>query len=502
MALHGHTAIELYDAKTGKLTDRVEKGNLVTGAVEEYLSAVLYGSIFSGNNQPESVLIDLHSNYTNSKKDFIKEYFGGVLVFDKVIDESRKVVTNDDVCHNIGFAGLRPANQYRVNSGSFNEVESIFDREHKMYKFVWDFATSACNGDIASICLTNERVGWQGIVDVQPFPSADTVQYQSFVKGINLTPIITNDKIAVNINSNRSKYYFRYNKIKNFGDTIGTFGIGDSCYNYNLDNLVDDTFVLDFDSVKPTIPSDYSYNFYSTLNNGKFATELTTVGAWLYYKPSTYDVRFRPVDFNLGYRDYSYNFSSLVDNIYTFMENAVQKSNIIDYLISNTLSAFRETEQLFIFSATHNGKVRVYKVTGSDFTYTETDIKTTTYTNNFITSCIEYLDIKLVCLGYRSGHSSSISFPTFMLLDDNYNTTDKYYISTSSANGKFVSNNLVHAYPKKSLTNFIKLSNDISSYSSSVLIDPFYLATINNQSDVLTKTPDKTMKIVYTLTEA
>lgn len=28
-----------------------------------------------------------------------------------------------------------------------------------------------------------------------------------------------------------------------------------------------------------------------------------------------------------------------------------------------------------------------------------------------------------------------------------------------------------------------------------------YLATINNQSDILTKTPDKTMKIVYTLRE-
>lgn len=498
MALHGHTAIELYDAKTGKLTDRVEKDNLVTGAVEEYLSAVLYRSIFLVGEQSKSIFQDMEENYNNSGRDFIKEYFGGVLVFDKAINESEKVVTNDDVCHNIGFAGLRPANQYRVNSGSFNAVESVFDREHKMYKFVWDFSTSACNGDIASICLTNERVGWQGIVDKQPFPSEDNGQYINFIKSINLPTIITNDRLAIYKNNSNGKYTLDYSKISKFNEGIGTFGIGDSYYNSSIKYIVDGSMNLDFDSVKPSIPSGSSSGFTTLLSmeNAKLATELSTVGVWYFSNSSNYTGGFRFVDFNLGYRDYSYNFSSLVDNIYTFMENEVTKYNIVSDLFRYSATTFREEEQLFIFSATHNGKVRVYKATSSDFTYTDADIKTTVYKNNTINFCIEFLGIKMILLGWR--HSET--FPTFLVLDNNYNPTDKYYINTYYFKWKGY-NNSNYVCPKKNITEFIRLTEDIFSQYSSVLIDPFYLATINNQSDVLTKTPDKTMKIIYTLTE-
>ena len=371
-----------------------------------------------------------------------------------------------------------------------------------MYKFVWDFTTSACNGDIVSICLTNERVGWRGIVDVQPFPSEDTLQYSNFIKSIDLPTIITNDKLAIYKTDNNKKYTLDYSKIKNFGETIGTFGIGDSYYNYSIKDIVDGSMVLDFNSVKPEVPSGSSYGFSTLLSrdNGKYATELSTVGVWYFCNTSTYVGGFRLVDFNLGYRDYNYNFSSLVDNIYTFMENEVTKNDIISSLFKYSATAFREAEQLFIFSATHNGKVRVYKATSSDFTYTDADIKTTTYRNNNINYCIEYLDIKLICVGWRNGSSYNINFPTFIVLDDNYNPTDKYYIHSYYAYDKGSSKSN-YVCRKKNITEFIRLTEDILKIYSSVLIDPFYLATINNQSDVLTKTPDKTMKIVYTLTE-
>ena len=39
--MHGHTKIQFFDAKTGKLTDEVEKDNIFTGAVEAYIFACL-----------------------------------------------------------------------------------------------------------------------------------------------------------------------------------------------------------------------------------------------------------------------------------------------------------------------------------------------------------------------------------------------------------------------------------------------------------------------------
>ena len=162
MALIGNTTIQLFDAKSGKKTDEVSKNNLVTNAVSNVLNGGLNALVAGLNNG-----IGRH-DYLDSLYEFPKGYniakalFGGVLVFSKSIqsDVEHCIPTIDEMKSFIGCANQSETRAGSIFRGSINESESEVGGNY--VKFVWDFTTEQCNGDIASICLTSNIGGCEG----------------------------------------------------------------------------------------------------------------------------------------------------------------------------------------------------------------------------------------------------------------------------------------------------------------------------------------------------
>lgn len=134
--LKGKTKIELFE--NGRTVHKIEDTNTVTGAIDDIFRGVgLY------NNG--TALLESGTNLTR--------LFGGLLCFDKEIDET---VTIAPAGAKIIAAGVYGeinggANQVR---GSFNSTESAFDGLNKQMTLVYDFTTNQGNGEIVSVCLT------------------------------------------------------------------------------------------------------------------------------------------------------------------------------------------------------------------------------------------------------------------------------------------------------------------------------------------------------------
>lgn len=147
MKLKGHTIIELKDVKTGKV-ERVEKDNLVTNAVQEFLS--LWQPIL-GWGAISKYYAPLYKNF-----------FGGLYIFDtaQVESASNTFLPNAATAKLVGYAGRAATDGNDMKRGSFNFNES--EELSNGYKFVWDFGTSEANGTIASLSLTHHIAGFHG----------------------------------------------------------------------------------------------------------------------------------------------------------------------------------------------------------------------------------------------------------------------------------------------------------------------------------------------------
>ena len=156
----GRAKIELFDAKTGELTQKVESKNMVTNAVKNVLNGYLAMLGYSGN-----------SNWLNQIKQSFnaeaiwKNMFGGLLVFgDSVIEDEDHIIPSlaeKKTLVGCGFQGATQANSPYL--GSINSELSEVTSEH--VKMVWDFTTGQSNGAIAALCLTSNCGGAGGIGD-------------------------------------------------------------------------------------------------------------------------------------------------------------------------------------------------------------------------------------------------------------------------------------------------------------------------------------------------
>lgn len=148
--LKGKTIIELTDVKTGKV-EKFEDNNLVTEAINDIILSRKKYAMFS--EQTDTNEYDRRSSF-RSMFPLWQGYFGGIMLFQNSIDESRKYLNGDDVIlgsatYGNAYAGLDPL------IGSYNSTESEMNEGEKYAKFVYDFATNQGNGTISAICLGN-----------------------------------------------------------------------------------------------------------------------------------------------------------------------------------------------------------------------------------------------------------------------------------------------------------------------------------------------------------
>jgi len=151
LELHGHTKLELFNAESGKLEERVEDDNEITGALAEIFQGI--GRFGAGDSLTQYIDQSMNANgYTRGCFN-LTQWFGGLLAFDKNQDKDAYLPSYDSA---IIASGVYEAANIGANNirGSFNSIESVFDWDNHNIKFVYDFATSQGNGRIASICLT------------------------------------------------------------------------------------------------------------------------------------------------------------------------------------------------------------------------------------------------------------------------------------------------------------------------------------------------------------
>lgn len=155
MPLHGYTKIELTDVKTGKVETQ-EKHNIVTNAVSNILNG------FDRSLNLQTMLAD--KQYINDSHagtaftDMVTALYGGLLLYDTPLGSNPDTLFAPAGASLVGTARYDAANTgTNPCRGSYNQAESSVDIEKGVATFVYDFATNQSNGTIASVCLTSPR---------------------------------------------------------------------------------------------------------------------------------------------------------------------------------------------------------------------------------------------------------------------------------------------------------------------------------------------------------
>ena len=159
--LKGKCEIIMTNNESGEETHHSVSDNIVTNAVQNVISGALDRLVATHNNKSQSK--DIDRLYT--LPDIIgKELFGGIMLFSKALPEDKTHVlpTGDEIASLVGYASyIEGAIEGSTTKGTYNAEESTFtDGEMKL---VFDFDNAVANGDIASICLTSALGGKYGL---------------------------------------------------------------------------------------------------------------------------------------------------------------------------------------------------------------------------------------------------------------------------------------------------------------------------------------------------
>ena len=142
--LKGKATIQLFNSDGKEIYSKTEE-NLVTNAVSDLINSGSFYQMMNATAAAQKYKI-IVNNVPLSKN-----MFGGLLLFRSEIaeDATKYMLPRNSICVGAAGNGLSSA----VDRGSFNPTES--EQTENGYKFVWDFTTSQCNGDISAIALTS-----------------------------------------------------------------------------------------------------------------------------------------------------------------------------------------------------------------------------------------------------------------------------------------------------------------------------------------------------------
>lgn len=492
--LKGKSKIELFDAKTGKLCKCVEKENLVTNAVRNILNGISQVELAAGN---DSNIKNAHNwLYSQCSTEPYKVFYGGLMVFAQQISNPTKdkiVPTADEIRSYIGggYQGSAPTGSLL---GSINSEESELGSNYA--KFVWDFTTQQCNGNIACICLTS-NVGGNGGLRIAS--SSDSGHEMGFLRPLysqnmfnirtNVTSVPDRSKLGTvsgpNMSSNwcaetegggilwsDDKVYkkpfsldFKQSVLKNLGRPLGTQEI---VYNGTLwESGLERVTCFDYDTIVAVNLSGSK----SKVFNCKTA-EINT---------------------------YTPDFSALRDELSSVFGISLYNNTIHSKFFKNGylyMIVFDTTP-----SALADKKVRLYKV----------NIQTGSYTSHSYTIASADLGIMVP----NSTRQSSSNTAYMLEFDNNIyidiaGTTYYTLVNLSTGDMRVVYRRYIYAAEDGKLAAkfmpltkpwyMLGIANWSNEYGDPFLFYPYY-GTINNQDVILEKDNTKTMKITYTIYE-
>lgn len=146
--LKGKMTIELTDVRTGEKQTVVEH-NMVTDALAEIFRPLGLAK------SPGKLLSSFAPYYTNLT--------AGLLLFDTAIPEDGSQLYPPAEANLIGCGVYNTQNNTTGTlRGGYNQTESELNLTDRYMKYVYDFTTSQANGTISSVCLTHLRGGYNG----------------------------------------------------------------------------------------------------------------------------------------------------------------------------------------------------------------------------------------------------------------------------------------------------------------------------------------------------
>lgn len=491
--LKGKSKIELFDAKTGELVKTVERNNLVTNAVRNVLNGMNQAALISVGNTyglgdtPYQIISALQT-------DPYKKLYGGLLVFADEIQEGADhiIPTASEMKTYIG-GGYQGATATGSNLGTLNTDESEVTDTYA--KFVWDFTTQQCNGNIACICLTSDVGGWGGFGIKS---SSDSARTMSFLRPARMTNFFgiqsgastpparrylgTNTSGQNNWRGMDDKYVYYVN------GGIYRFGIGADVKQSVLKNLS-----RSFSGAEKINNTDLYQNGYSmatSFDKGKlYAYHWNNGGTRIYDAES-----------NL-ISTYSSNFSGVKDELNTFIGTGD---------IANIHCKFVKGGYLYVVAYNTTGatladkKIKVFKINMETGAYSSHTIQLTSdqlgvvVPDNSKSTDNNKLAYMQLFRGSFIADIAATGCYTYIDLT-NFTVTPLYrHYVYASEDGKAPTFFESGKFPDPwLLMPFANWSNEIF---CPYMFFP-YLATINNQDTVLEKDATKTMKITYTIYE-
>lgn len=467
--LKGKMTIELTDVNTGK-TDVIEEENMVTNAL---------ANIFA----PLGHLVNADTIY-NQYNMFYQKLLGGLLLFDNTIEEDANQLYAPANANLVGCAVYNTQNNTTGKMrGGYNQTESEFNSKQRYMKFVYDFSTSQANGTISCVALTHQQGGYTG------YGSNDAV----LNTGVNLAIC----PYSASLQYVHPSYTGASTGDKYSGCSIGTTEV---------------LFLMDTDN-------DVAYYFKI-----KSATSISIIKRRMYLK-------------SVSIFENPYSQKPMIEETELDTLGTALATNYIayNYDVGNNC--------LYIFSSANsyinaNGTFNITRIRISDWSITQwtmtntTNVQLNTSGTRFAFASNDYVYLKGYSSPYeiyrfeignsanvvamkRSGMGTNDGWPVFAI-------NGRIYYQTSSSNA-----NSRHIYILNEETETIlKTENceifncyhfpcytpvlnhpmlfycSFGSYTTSTFfILANYLATINNLSEPVTKTADKTMKITYTIQE-
>lgn len=467
--LKGKTTIELTDVNTGE-KNVVEEENMITNALS---------NIFA----PLGHLINADAIY-NQYNMYYQKLLGGLLLFDNTIEEDANQIYAPANTNLVGCAIYNKQNNTTGKMrGGYNQTESEFNSKKNYMKFVYDFSTSQANGTIACVALTSQQGGGTS------YGSSDAV-----------------------LDSDNSLALTPYNNLLQYAHSSYTGADTGDQYSGCTVGTTELLFLLDIDN-------DIAY--YVKI---KSATSISIVKRRMYLK-------------SVSVFENPYAKKALIEEFDLAELGTALKTNYIGYNFDTT------KKYLYIFTCANyttavNGTFLITRIKMSDWSITQyTMTNTTGETLSTSGTRFAFADDGFVYLkGYespyeiykfeignsanvikikRNGMSATTGVPVLEINGRIYYQTfgnspssSRVYIVNRETNECLkIENYCLYAYYNAAcytpvLNHPMLFYASYGSYSTGgFFIMANYLATINNLSEPVTKTADKTMKITYTIQE-
>lgn len=457
--LKGTTTIELTDINTGE-KQVIKENNMITNAVSEIFQPV-FGHL---TNEP-------------TLRGYLPAYatiLGGIFLFDSPITEDADCIFAPAGPSLTGCARYGTVNASTgLLLGNYNSTESTFNSAEKKMKFVYDFNTSQGNGVISSICLSNVDAGYGGYHSDIAYNTGLMRTY--FLSSKNMTINNKDSYSSLSVGSeeylfaididNDINYYFSLpstNSIKIHKRRTGLKNY--SLFSTNL-TLLENTHSINLTTSVTTSYSSYNFDpndnalYIITPSSSSIAANATFLVTKIAF--NTWEVTQYTMTNTTGVSLYTYNRYSIVHKGYVYLQSSSSNYTIYKMELGNspnvvqlegTTSSYR-CQPLIAY----NG--RIY------WQYASSSGNRRVYTTDEVTNKVRFCGNQyLYCFYYSSSYYNPAMTPVL-------NHPMYYYISCST-------------YGQDG---FYMLTN--------------YLATINNLSEPVTKTADKTMKITYTIQE-